>query len=237
MSNAEVYNAARLSDGTIAAPEVTQLTRHYQADNGLLVDGMLGPQTRKHLMGGLVPGVAIAHAPMLPSVTHGKPVVTSGHWTVNRSRAPSAAYHGHQGIDIMYRLNKTIGHQYIDGMKHMRRTDGTFCVEGNTRAYAVDDCTVVDVADRANGFAVCIARTAGDVFVYRHLQDVAVPKGAKIVAGTIIGEVGHTTETSLVHLHFEWHASVDALRSRYRESLNPGPLCSAHGIVDAWTGK
>ncbi len=233
--SADSYNEKQFTSGAYGFPEITKLTEHYQAANNLTVDGFLGPKTVAHLMG-QTRLAHLKHAPMLPDITHGKPVITSAHWTENTSRAPSAAYHGHQGVDIMYRLNKTIGAMYISNLRQTRRSDGTFVVQGNTQAYAVDDVTVVDVADRANGYAVVLLRAAGDVFVYRHLQDVAVTKGDAIAAGTIVGEVGHTTETSLVHLHFEWHKSLLDLRNNYRGSLNPGPLCAAVGIKDAYNG-
>lgn len=233
--SANDYNEKQFMAKAYGFKDITELVHHYQSANSLTVDGLLGPKTLAHLRGPtlLTP---IKHAPMLPDITHGKPVITSAHWTENPSRAPSAAYHGHQGVDIMYRLNKSIGAVYISNLKQTRRSDGTFVVQGNTQAYAVDDVTVVDVADRANGYAVVVQRAAGDVFVYRHLQGFAVSKGEVIAAGTTIGEVGHTTETSLVHLHFEWHKSLLELRQNYRGSLNPGPLCAALGIKDAYNG-
>jgi murein DD-endopeptidase MepM/ murein hydrolase activator NlpD len=82
---------------------------------------------------------------------------------------------------------------------------------------------VIDVVDRANGWVVTIEATSGMVAVYRHLQTVSVSKGATVTGGDGIGIVGHTTETSLVHLHFELHVNRYALQHNYRGSLNPEP--------------
>jgi hypothetical protein len=46
MTAADDYNAAELAAGRITPAHITTLTREFQTDHGLTVDGMCGPQTR-----------------------------------------------------------------------------------------------------------------------------------------------------------------------------------------------
>lgn len=45
MSGADSYNAKRLNRGAVGPSHLTELTRHYQVTNGLVVDGKFGPST------------------------------------------------------------------------------------------------------------------------------------------------------------------------------------------------
>lgn len=230
---AQEYNKQRIASGDITPRHIELLARSFQSSVGLTVDGQIGPKTVAALEA-KYPQPQLTHAVMRP-LGNAKPLITSGHWLVNPSRAPSPSYHGHQGVDVMYRLAELPGCGQLrtttgalillyDGLTLGRvYSDGRYCVPPNTYCYACFAGTVIDVVDRANGWVVTIETTSGMVAVYRHLQTVAVTKGQKLEGGDKVGIVGHTTETSLVHLHFELHRDRYALQHDYRGSLNPEP--------------
>lgn len=220
--DAQDYNSSRISGCVITPRHIELLAKWFQSSTGLTVDGRIGPKTLAALEA-KYPQPRLTHAVMLP-IASAKPLITSRHWLVNPSRAPSPSYHGHQGVDVMYRLAELPEDDQLRVTTGGRvYTDGCFCVPPNTYCYTCFAGTVIDVVDRANGWAVTIEQSGGMVAVYRHLQTVAVTKGQRLEGGDKIGIVGHTTETSLVHLHFELHRDRYALQHDYRGSLNPEP--------------
>jgi murein DD-endopeptidase MepM/ murein hydrolase activator NlpD len=67
----------------------------------------------------------------------------------------------------------------------------------------------VHIVESPTGFGLHIlltpltAASASTVYLYGHLSDLAVPDGETVAAGTVIGFVGSSGNSSGPHLHFE----------------------------------
>jgi murein DD-endopeptidase MepM/ murein hydrolase activator NlpD len=54
------------------------------------------------------------------------------------------------------------------------------------------------------GKVVSVKHSDNHISLYGHLSQISVEIGKDIVAGTVIGRVGHTGHATGPHLHFEW---------------------------------
>ena len=77
-------------------------------------------------------------------------------------------------------------------------------------------------AGSLGGNSLWLSATDGTYFFYAHLSAFAdgIEVGSVVTAGTLIGYVGATGNTSVPHLHFEVHPSGGA-------AVNPYPIVKA----------
>ena len=72
--------------------------------------------------------------------------------------------------------------------------------------------TVVFAGPHAGfGKLVTIEHGKGYASLYAHLSEIKVQLGDKLTAGTLIGRVGSTGQSTGPHLHFEWRRNGEAL--------------------------
>lgn len=80
-----------------------------------------------------------------------------------------------------------------------------------TPIYAVADGTIVAASygawDKSYGNEVAIYHGNGNYTNYAHLSKISIKNGQKVKAGTKIGEMGSTGNSTGNHLHFELHIS------------------------------
>lgn len=234
MGKREAYNQKQLDNGKFTIEEVSELVRRFQIDSNLVSDGMYGPNTKRAL--GVKSGPpdyknprppeysVIFPVPLLPDGR--EPKVTSGHHTVNPSRAPGAyknrdgsLYKGHQGIDILFRYDSQ-----VDPVKRElmgAQYDGNWWVPRNTVALAVAEGTVIRSDDQRNGGRVRLELKDGTQVTYRHLLEREVLVGNHVQQGDVVGLVGgDPRHNGLWHLHFE--VRFDEYY-KYSQSVNPEP--------------
>lgn len=210
-NHANAYNQKKLDNGEVTLQDITDLVRAYQDSSGLVVDGMCGPKTLASLRASRVkaPNLGVITHPM-PRLPDGRlPVLTSGHHSVNPSRPT------HMGADFLYRQ--------LPGDVPASKvfSDGRFWVPSGLSAVACARAEILYIQDRANGYAVTLQLHDGTRLIYRHLETPALGlrQGGTIEAGQAVGIVGHTTKTTLVHLHFEVYTPG---RYVYTDSIDPG---------------
>lgn len=187
-------------------PETADRVRHLQIVSGILVDGVVGPQTRGVLHmpePGLIdqvrtpapqPAPAQAAAPeQAPAGDVVKP--TSGRFTSGfGSRWGSM----HYGIDIANAIGTPI--------------------------YATTDGVVIS-SGPASGFGlwVRVKHDDGMISVYGHINESLVDEGQRVRAGDQIATMGNRGQSTGPHLHFEiWTADG--------EKTNPSTWLRNHGI-------
>ena len=80
-----------------------------------------------------------------------------------------------------------------------------FAADHGAPVYAAGSGTVTWAGWREGGWGVLvsIAHGGGVRTLYAHLSSVAVPRGARVPAGRLIGRVGATGISQGPHLHFE----------------------------------
>ena len=61
------------------------------------------------------------------------------------------------------------------------------------------------------GKLVTVEHDGGYASLYAHLAEINVETGQKIPAGTLIGRVGSSGDSTGPHLHFEWRRSGQAI--------------------------
>lgn len=91
-----------------------------------------------------------------------------------------------------------------------RRHEGVDVIaKAGTPIYAVQRGRIVRSQGSLAGNQVKLVAGDGTYFIYAHLSDYAdsAPNGSTVEAGTLIGYVGKTGNTSVNHLHFEVHPS------------------------------
>lgn len=129
----------------------------------------------------------------LPEMRGGrKPVISSGHKSVNPSR-PS-----HDGVDIMYpRLLGDV--QRIGDGAGARR----FIMPLDAPVVATESGVVQIAGEIATGWRLWIAHGAYRTG-YFHLREISVAKGQPVHLGMKLGTVGHNpAKPDPLHLHFE----------------------------------
>jgi murein DD-endopeptidase MepM/ murein hydrolase activator NlpD len=119
------------------------------------------------------------------------------------------------------------------GRKH--EGNDIFADEG-TAVVAVDDGSLRFVEDPIGGRAFYLTAHDGTVYYGAHLSAYEGPSPRQVVAGEIIGYVGHTgnAATTAPHLHFEVHPSGGVAVDPYRLllPLTPPSVTSSLGAVD-----
>jgi len=232
LTKKEVYNQKRIDAGDFTIAEITELVRIFQIESNLTSDGMFGPKTKRALGVSGVPNFASPERPKylvfspMPKLPDGRAAsITSGHWTVNPSRAPGAykvngkPYRGHQGVDFLYRYDSRVDlpKRELKGSQY----DGNWWVPTNTPALAVAAGEIIRSDDAANGGVVRIKLRDDTHVTYRHLQRRDVSVGDRVSGGDVIGLVGGDPRNrGLWHLHFEVHL---AGFYQYTQSVNPEP--------------
>jgi murein DD-endopeptidase MepM/ murein hydrolase activator NlpD len=80
-----------------------------------------------------------------------------------------------------------------------------FPAPSGTRVFAARSGRVTWAASRTGGYGklVSIAHGGGVRTMYAHLSSIAVVRGQRVVAGTLLGRVGSTGLSTGPHLHFE----------------------------------
>lgn len=103
-----------------------------------------------------------------------------------------------------------------------------------TAIYAVASGTVVASSygawDKSYGKMVAIRHSNGTYTNYAHLNKIRVKVGQKVSAGTRIGDMGTTGNSTGVHLHFEVHLGKKWNR------VDPLPYINAAGKKSSSTG-
>ena len=75
-----------------------------------------------------------------------------------------------------------------------------------TPIYAAQSGRYEDDYNDLGGISAEVWASNGDYTYYAHMSSRAgIPNGASVSAGTVIGYVGHTGDTQVDHLHFEYH--------------------------------
>ncbi|MEU6348951.1 M23 family metallopeptidase [Streptomyces sp. NPDC047072] len=99
-------------------------------------------------------------------------------------------------------------------------------VPRGTPVYAVGSGVVVLASwSGSYGKAVTIKLSDAHYVVYGHLNRISVARGAKVRAGTRIGNSGSTGRTTGPHLHFEVRA-----RRQYGSDIDPVRYLARHGL-------
>jgi murein DD-endopeptidase MepM/ murein hydrolase activator NlpD len=110
-----------------------------------------------------------------------------------------------------------------------------FADEG-TAVVAVDDGSLRFVEDPIGGHAFYLTALDGTVYYGAHLWAYEGPTPRQVVAGEIIGYVGHTGNAAMTapHLHFEVHPSGGVAVDPHRLllPLTPPSVTSSLGAVD-----
>ena len=105
-----------------------------------------------------------------------------------------------------------------------RRHEGVDIIaKAGTELYAPMSGRVVRSQGSLAGNQVKIVAADGTYFIYAHLSayaDATAPHGATVAAGTVIGYVGKTGDTTVNHLHFEVHPSGG-------KAVDPTPVVAA----------
>lgn len=109
------------------------------------------------------------------------PIDNTNCYYANTWMAPRSASRRHEGVDII--------------------------AKAGTNLYAVQAGKIVRSQGSLAGNQVKVVAPDGTYFIYAHLSAYAdtAPHGASVAAGTLIGYVGKTGNTSVNHLHFEIH--------------------------------
>lgn len=199
MKDAVSYNQKRFFT-LFTVDDITALVAHYQAHRSLIVDGKFGPITAADLRGTDQSMVDNRRAWPLPRLADGrKPVVTSGHASVNADRK------NHFGADIMYARRDDDSPMVIgDGGRTAK-----WWVPSGTLALAASSGRVVRADLLATGFRVWVDHLNGgradSLFTgYFHLSSLLVAVGDDVTIGQALGTVGdNPADSDPVHLHFE----------------------------------
>jgi murein DD-endopeptidase MepM/ murein hydrolase activator NlpD len=199
-------------------PITEKAVRAFQADNGLVVDGIVGSKTWSLVL------KPVARAPWpiprawpLRALADGRvPVVTSGHSSRNPSRPT------HHGVDIMY--------PYRPGDPPTKIGDGgrtrMFWIPPNTHAIAPFDGRIVLANNSATGQRAWLQHPSGWAAGFFHLDKIYAQVGQVVTVGDSIGRVADSPRgDDPDHLHFEiyWGDVADDVKGgRYpRGSVDP----------------
>ncbi len=156
----------------------------------LALAGLLGAAGVVDVAGSALAGAATGVA--LASV----PIEGSDCWYGNTWGAGRGGARHHQGVDII--------------------------AKAGTPVYAATAGRVLRSQGSLAGNQVKLVAGDGTYFIYAHLSayDDGAPHGAPVSAGTVIGYVGRTGNTSVNHLHFEVHPNGGT-------AVDPTPVVAA----------
>lgn len=225
------------------------LVADWQFDNGLTPDGMLGPGTwakMKPLLGisspSTTPAASYTRVFPMPELPDGRrPMITSGHHSVNPSRAPRTnpnnltqaqcpsylwykgkcyskpGYHGHQGADIFYRYQSEKDPPRAD-LARKKRITGQYWNPESVWALAYAPGIVEGVGEQSNGWVVKIRHPDGVQSRYLHLTKPIVKQGDQVQAGAPLAQLDRRGNPA--HLHFEIRLKG---QNHYMDTVNPAP--------------
>jgi len=204
--SANDYNIRRFGTA-IYGKHITELTRAWQVDHGLVVDGYLGPKTLASIevamlaRGGPAPGPTSKRRfwPLANLQDGRRPVVTSGSRWHNNSRK------NHQGVDMFFR--------WLDGDPVVPTGDGgALKRNGDRRWWYPPETLVRATEDGKVSYANINHVTGGLIWIehgeyrtgYMHLSRILVDVGQNVTAGAAIGLPGdNPIARDAKHLHFE----------------------------------
>jgi hypothetical protein len=152
-------------------------------------------------------------------------------------------------INKLYRVTSPYGMRTLSGVWQMHNgidlvpADGKhpcdlFATVSGTiddvRTTVPDSHTGLNVTAMVTGNCVNIRTTDGHTVIYRHMKGNSIPsairKGAKVTAGTKIGVMGTTGQSSGVHLHYE-------IRNPAGASLDPAPYLNGSKTLNSATNS
>lgn len=120
------------------------------------------------------------------------------------------------------RYHLTAGFGEVSGLWAHRHTGQDFAAPIGTPVVAVEDGTIVSAGwDGPYGRKIVVRAADGTETWYCHLSAFVLTSGT-VKAGTLIGKVGNTGNTTGPHLHLE--VRVDG------QPINPMPWLRAHGL-------
>ncbi len=210
---AQEYIEDELAANRLTAAHIQALTLYYQAAHITLGarDGMPGPQTRAALEARYpgvfappvkAPGRFLGLPLAIIRGAHGarRPVVTSSFRPADRP--------DHNGCDWFYRWQDGDQPNFVgDGGCEGKLADGTpkWVVPYGTEALAAAAGTVQIAGNSPTGYRVWVNHGNGLRSGYFHLERIYCQAGAKVLAGTALGLIGHNPSPAKDgrHLHFE----------------------------------
>ena len=125
------------------------------------------------------------------------PLESSNCWYANTWGAGRSGDRHHQGVDII--------------------------AKAGTPVYAATAGRVLQSQGSLAGNQIKLVAADGTYFIYAHLsayENTLAPHGAPVQAGTVIGYVGRTGNTTVNHLHFEVHPNGG-------KAVDPTPVVAA----------
>jgi murein DD-endopeptidase MepM/ murein hydrolase activator NlpD len=202
----EEYVRAAWSSGVLTPKQVAQLVRYFQAVEGLVNDGKPGPKTLERL------ATVYPDAPAEPGRFLGSPMpvirgANGARKAVITSSFRPADRKDHDGCDWFYLWQTGDSPNFVgDGGCEGKNADGTprWVVPYGTDALAAAPGVVQLAGPSPTGYRVWVNHGNGLRTGYFHLEKLYCQAGAKVLAGTALGLIGHNPSgRDGRHLHFE----------------------------------
>lgn len=153
------------------------------------------PQYDSGLGAALAPGTWV-----WPVLRHpdGRPPKISSGWGSERVETAAQDAHSHRGVDIMYRRP----HEVSSSVYKPEHGSPYYEAPAGTLILAAHDGVVWSTGSGLLGKNIILDHGKPYATFYQHLEKVYVRKGERVVAGQVIGVMGHGLIGSIRHLHF-----------------------------------